>query len=132
MATRFKVRSGPARPLPGATSEDSCTHQHPEHPNCASTGSPIQASASASSPFAEPVKRDETSGGLVLVWCHLRLDGCGGLVDPDSGWQGRRRGGPAEPAGTGGVGLLEDQGAAGLDLGGGAVVDGCGGVQADA
>jgi hypothetical protein len=29
-------------------------------------------------------------------------------------------------------GLLEDQGAAGLDLGGGAVVDGCGSVQADA
>ena len=36
-------------------------------------------------PTAEPVNPDETSGGLVLVWCHRRLDGCGGLVDPDSG-----------------------------------------------
>ena len=80
----------------------------------------------------EPVKRDETSGGLVLVWFHLRLDRCRGLVDPDLGRQGRRCRGPAEPAGAGGIGLLEDQGPAGLDLAGGAVVDGCGRMQADA
>src|ERR1039457_6239398 len=80
----------------------------------------------------EPVNPDETSGGLVLVWCHLRFDGRGGLVDPDSGGQPRWLGWLPEPAGAGGVGLLEDAGAACLDLGGGAVVDGCGGVQADA
>ena len=38
---------------------------------------------------AEPVNPVETSGGLILLWCHLRLDGCGGLVDPDSGGQPR-------------------------------------------
>jgi hypothetical protein len=80
----------------------------------------------------EPVNPVETSGGLFLLWCHVRFDGGGGLVDPDSGGQPRRLGGLAEPAGAGGVGVLEDRGAAGLDLGDGAVVDGCGCVQADA
>src|ERR1039457_735048 len=81
---------------------------------------------------SEPVNPVETPGGLILLWCHLRLDGCGGLVDPDSGGQSRWLGGLPEPARPGGVGLLEDQGTAGPDLGGGAVVDGCGRVQADA
>ena len=37
-----------------------------------------------------PVKLNETSGDWVRLWCHLRLEGCGGLVDPDPG--GQRRG----------------------------------------
>jgi virginiamycin B lyase len=36
------------------------------------------------------VKLNETSGDLVRLWCHLGLEVCGGLVDPDSG--GQRRG----------------------------------------
>jgi hypothetical protein len=96
---------------------------------CLETGTPGAGSGPGN---AEPVNPDETSGGLVLVWCHLRFDGGGGLVDPDSDRQPGWLGWLPEPSGVGGVGLLEDAGAVGLDLGGGAVVDGCGGVQADA
>src|ERR1022692_354872 len=82
---------------------------------------------------SEPVKLNETSGGWVCLWRLLGLDGCAGLVDPDLGGQpGCLRALALEANRAGGVGLVEDVLAAGLDGPGGAVVHGGRCVQADA
>ena len=64
-----------------------------------------------------------------LLW--VGVDGR--VVDPGDGGKFGWGGSPsAEPAGVGGVGGVEGLDPSGADLGGGAVVDRCRGVQADA
>jgi len=81
----------------------------------------------------ESVKLNEASGRLRGLWWWAGLDGRGWLVDLHLGGQGLRlRAAAAEQLRVRPVGGLEGGGAAGLDVGLGAVVDGRGAVHRDA